>query len=284
MLNSSQRFAKDTAAVAAWDILREFNKVDYPIDPLALACKLGIVVWDRKLPITCNGVFMMHKDAGGFLINTRIRSEPRRNFTIAHELGHYILKHQMNHMILMDEPYVHELNNRKTKIPLVQEYQRCEQEANRFAVELLMPTPLFTADLSRETDVGFSVITALANKYRTSITSTARQYTSLCEHTCALVFSEGGRIKSFAYSEAFRMNWDCYVAVGRAIHENALASRLRRESYPVEYVGEVPLHYWSHPPKLLEGAVNMHFFDKNVIEHSRLVPGTDQIMTFLYLP
>ena len=58
MLNNRLQYAKDSPAAVAWGILRDFKIQDFPIDPRHIATKLGIVIWERELPGTCDGCLM----------------------------------------------------------------------------------------------------------------------------------------------------------------------------------------------------------------------------------
>lgn len=64
--------------------------------------------------------------------NNRIRSQGRINFTLAHEIGHIILKHHK------DFEVTETLQNNFTK----EEYKILENEANCFARNILAPAPL----------------------------------------------------------------------------------------------------------------------------------------------
>lgn len=284
MLSSRLRHAKGSPAAKAWGILRELRIQEFPIKPRQIAAELGIVVWERELPETCDGWLMQVGNACGILINERIRSEARRNFTIAHEIGHYLLDHdktrscsldeQLNFMVVEQECDTEEARLQK------QTYLLSEQRANRFAVELLMPSPIFLADLSLLQQFGLPAITKLASQYGTSLTSTAIHYTRLSHLTCAIVFSEEGVIRYFAYSNGFRENEDCYLVNGQSLHPDALASRCSKGSRVSEAMDDVPLNYWCQPKnhQLNEGT------DYRIIEHSRRIPRTKQVITFLHLP
>lgn len=69
-------------------------------------------------------------------VNTQINFKPRHNFTIAHELGHYFLKHELKDGSLICNRYGISENNSEDNDNL-------EQEANYFAANLLMPINLF---------------------------------------------------------------------------------------------------------------------------------------------
>ena len=69
-------------------------------------------------------------------INTKINYTPRHNFTIAHELGHYFLKHKLkNGSLICNRDQVSEESNEFNNL--------IEQEANYFASCFLMPRQMF---------------------------------------------------------------------------------------------------------------------------------------------
>ena len=279
MLNSRLRYAKGSPASKAWGILRDLSIQDFPIDPRQIAAELGIVLWERELPVTCDGILMQVGNAWGILVNARIRSKTRQNFTIAHEIGHYLLEREtarscslderLNAMMTTQEGGPEGQSERKA-------YLLSEQRANRFAVELLMPSPIFLIDASWQTQVGLPAITQLASQYGTSLTSTAIHYTRLSDLVCAIVFSEDGIIRYFAYSNGFGRNEDCFLVNGKPLHPDALASRITNRSRVNEFMDDVPLNYWCQ--QLNEETGN------RIIEHSRRIPRTNQVITFLHLP
>ena len=252
-------------AECARRLLRELNIQAIPIQPREIAQKLQIVVWERKMESQYDGCLMRVGDVWGILLNSLIQSQPRKNFTIAHELGHYHLDggQTKQHRCLRE-------NLRGFGFRPLD-----EQRANQFAVELLMPAPIFQADASEIPEVNLSAIDTLAAKYSTSLTSTAIRYIRLSQHVCALVLSENNRIKYFAYSKGFRRNCDCYLVKNKLLHPHALAGLLTRsKSQEIEdRKGEVPLSYWCSTNS-----------DRPLIEHSRRLPRMNQVISFLWLP
>jgi len=265
---SSVQLSSRTAlhpAECARRLLRELNVQAIPIQPRAIAEKLQIVVWEREMERRYDGCLMRVGEVWGILLNSLIQSQPRKNFTIAHELGHYHLDggQTKQHRCLRED------------LRGFGSHQLDEQRANQFAVELLMPAPIFQADANEIPEVGLSAIDALAAKYSTSLTSTAIRYIRLSQHVCAIVFSENGRIKYFAYSKGFRRNCDCYLVKDKPLHPHSLARLLtERKSKEIEDTkGEVPLSYWCSTHS-----------DGIIIEHSRRLPRMNQILSFLWLP
>ncbi|MYF57148.1 ImmA/IrrE family metallo-endopeptidase [Candidatus Poribacteria bacterium] len=284
MPNNRLHYAKDDPAAIAWDLLRDLKIQDFPIDPRRIATKLGIVVWERELPVSCDGCLMRVGNAWGILVNARIRSKTRRNFTIAHEIGHYLLERDTVHTSPLHQRFNAVMTDQNSRNKKGQTYLHSEQRANQFAVELLMPTPIFSVDSSSHTQVGLPAIAELAAQYGTSLTSTAIHYTRLSKLICAIVFSEEGIIRYFAYSEGFRKNKNCYLVNGQTLHPKALASRFANISYPTEFKDEVPLNYWCRPDQRKREKHSAESVDHKIIEHSRRIPSTKQIMSFLRIP
>lgn len=282
------RQAKGSPAAKAWGILRDLKVQDFPIEPKKIATALGIVVWERELPTTCDGCLMRVGDAWGILINERIRSESRRNFTIAHEIGHYMLERDTVDSCSMDERLnfmiAEQGEDTEQERSKKQAYLQSEQRANQFAVELLMPTPIFSADSSAHSQVGLPAISELASQYGTSLTSTGIHYTRLSELVCAIVFSEEGVIRYFAYSDGFRENRECYLVSGQPLHPKALASQFTKRTSIGELTGEVPLNYWCKPREHKINGRKSTSENYKIFEHSRHIPRTKQVITFLHLP
>ena len=288
MLNNHLRYAKGSPATKAWDILRDLKIQDFPIDPGQIATELGIVVWERELPLSCDGCLMRVGDTWGILINARIRSESRRNFTIAHEIGHYMLERDTVGACSLDERLnamiADQNEDSEQQHPKKQAYLKSERRANQFAAELLMPTPIFLVDSTSHSQVGLPAIAELAAQYGTSLTSTGIHYTRLSDLVCAIVFSDEGIIRYFAYSDGFRENRDCYLVSGKPLHPKALASQFNNRTGIGELTGEVPLNYWCRPDQRQAHSGQSARKNHKIFEHSRRIPYTKQVITFLHLP
>lgn len=81
----------------------------------------------------------------------------RQRFTIAHEIGHYILHKGWSFHVDEDFCINRDGSNNLAEI-----------QANRFAAELLMPADLLQADISRYHVIDDEVVGMLANKYKVS--------------------------------------------------------------------------------------------------------------------
>jgi hypothetical protein len=107
-------------------ILRRFQ-AHSPVDVTAVARELGLAVWELKtLPANISG--------SGFSVGINAR-EPytRKRFTVAHEIGHFLL-----HRSKLDAGiFLEDTMYRGTGMSSLE-----ETEANKFAADLLMPMPL----------------------------------------------------------------------------------------------------------------------------------------------
>lgn len=269
-------------AEGARQLLRELNVQDIPIHPRDIAEQLQIVVWEREMESQYDGCLMRVGNTWGILLNNLIQSQSRKNFTIAHELGHYYLESEEHERQISatDEKdgmaeFVPQHRCQREDLRGFDSHRVEEQRANQFAVELLMPAPIFRADAADLPKIGLMAIDILTAKYSTSLTSTAIRYTRLSPHVCAIVLSEQGQIKYFAYSEGFRQNSDCYLDTNKPIHPDSVASLLTKgESKEVkERQRQVPLSRWCSTQS-----------DQPLIEQSRRLPRMNQVLSFLWLP
>lgn len=103
------------------------------VDPCHIANHFKIeLVEDDSLSDDIIGEIACEKNTAKIKINPRNNHyEPRRNFTIAHEIGHYFL-----HLNDNCEGFV---DNKKTMNRTASFWDKKESEANDFAANLLMP-------------------------------------------------------------------------------------------------------------------------------------------------
>lgn len=86
----------------------------------------------------------------------------RRRFTIAHELGHFVLHKGIK--VHIDKGFRVNWRDDESSQAVSDE----EMEANRFAAEILMPIQFLTRDIEALRGVGQETVTLLARKYRVS--------------------------------------------------------------------------------------------------------------------
>ncbi len=168
---------------------------ELPVDPFQIAANHEIVV--QAKPDTAAGVSGMLVRCGdtfGILYATHIDSEGFQRFSVAHELGHYFLEGHPEHVL---KDGMHESRaGFVTGDPF-------ELEADHFAAGLLMPKKAFSREIGRNHD-GLFGLKALADRCKTSLTSTALRYADLTDCPAAVVVSTGQIIDYCFMSGALR--------------------------------------------------------------------------------
>jgi Zn-dependent peptidase ImmA (M78 family) len=145
--------------VKAREVLAKYWDGELPIDPSAIAKKMGIVV----TPVTCCGYSgkAFQEDDQAVIEYDRDEYSLRQRFTIAHELGHHVLGHTGNGHQFRDEASKFNLN-----VPIPEESQ-----ANKFAAELLAPEMAIKHLIFKEK---INSLTKLAEKF--SVSTVAMKY------------------------------------------------------------------------------------------------------------
>lgn len=176
----------------AVELLDEFGIEDVQdIDIRDLVYAKDIVY--REVPLENYDGRIVYGKRGKALItvNSNLNYEPRKRFTIAHELGHYILGHNRKEVAHDDQASM--------------EYYKSgnqETEANQFASELLMPTSIFLEYLEGER---FSpqLMHDLAGEFKTSVTSVVYKYLEYGSHPIVVFYSYNNKIKYWKKSRNF---------------------------------------------------------------------------------
>lgn len=117
-------------------LLKE-NKITQPqVDVDALAMKCGLTVAYVDVAGKLSG--QLYPDLREAVINTRDRSRARQRFTLAHELGHWQLRHHLLSELPEDTVgFAGAFEDEGS----FEGRSAVEIEANTFAAELLMPSP-----------------------------------------------------------------------------------------------------------------------------------------------
>jgi Zn-dependent peptidase ImmA (M78 family) len=142
-------------------LLRDSRIVRPPVPVEAIAEKLGLKVRYAPLEGDLSGA-LVREDGQAYIGVNSLHHLNRRRFTIAHELGHYVL-HKGIKLHVDTDFRVNWRDNESSKA-----INPDEIEANRFAAELLMPTDFLVKDIDALKDVNQSTIDSLAKRYRVS--------------------------------------------------------------------------------------------------------------------
>jgi Zn-dependent peptidase ImmA (M78 family) len=204
-----------------------------------IAEAIGIEVLYRPAE-SFDGALLRIRDAqrGYIVINSRIREESRRRFTLAHEIGHFVLPGQQE----VSAPC------KQQKIENWEEdLYRPELEANRFAAEILMPRGIVAEFCQSEPSL--ESIRSIAQLCGTSLTASAVRLITLTPHRAAVVWSQDQKILWSKLSEGF-VRW---IRKGE-VRENSFAAQCYRKQCVPDQLAPVPASAWLHEKGLREGA------------------------------
>ena len=181
----------------ALSILNDFG-IDNPseIDILDIVGALDIPIKFSSLS-GCDGRIIHGKGKSLIAINETIAFETRKRFTIAHELGHYLM-HRNDPISHTDNMGSLSWFNDKSKQKMaIQEY-----EANTFASELLLPTAIFTKEIE---DYYFSpeLIREVSDKYKLSRSSVIHRFVENGNHPVCVFYTRNNKVHYWRRSNDF---------------------------------------------------------------------------------
>lgn len=170
------RFPIDVEAIA-----RDYSRQVFPDAPITM-------VGGLNLSKGVEGMLMPRRDGSGewgIIYNESIRSQGRRNFTLAHELGHYLL-HRFAHPggIQCSGRNMGDWNAARSMI---------EAEANTFASYLLMPLDDFRTQIKGRV-IDIDVMTEISDRYAVSLTAAILKWLTITDKRAMLVVSKEGFI------------------------------------------------------------------------------------------
>ena len=153
------------------------------IEVAAVATRLGITLSLYDFGNDVSGVLVRDGDKTTIGYATQTGSE-RQRFTVAHELGHYILDHQRKG-VFVDTPEKYFTLFRDAKSATGEDVQ--EREANAFAAALLMPrellieaaTDLYNLGATITRDEDFDLVARLAKRFYVSKLAMSIRLTNL---------------------------------------------------------------------------------------------------------
>jgi Zn-dependent peptidase ImmA (M78 family) len=117
-----------------------------PVDVAAVAAQLGLRVVRQHLGDDISGL-LIRTSTGAQICVEESHAEVRRRFTIAHEIGHHVLRHQFEagaHVHIDRGNYISQRGVRASE-----GVDPKEIEANQFAACLLMPTRILRTEVER---------------------------------------------------------------------------------------------------------------------------------------
>lgn len=191
--------ANSPSAKARW-VLEAMGINDVPalyFDDIARQEKIKVKRCSLPSEKDLSGMLIYRGEMKGILINTYIENIGRQNFTFAHELGHYFLKHKPPYVLEGESSF--RCSNQDMEV--ADNYSSIEAEANQFAVELLMPELLFKPLLAG-TVFDFTLMSSLANQFYVSKHACGNRILDFMKEPYILICSKGTSITAIKCSNA----------------------------------------------------------------------------------
>lgn len=181
MLNTVYGSSPERFPVNVPQLAREYSSQKYPDDPITLVKSTTLPGFDGALYRAPSG-----KKGWGIIYNDAISSTGRINFTLGHEFGHYLL-HRLAYPDGME-------CGDQDMVRWDSEYAQVEQQANEFAVGLLMPLDDFRKQIDAKGKPSLDDIGACASRYDVSLIAATLRWLQYTERRSVLVVSRDGYI------------------------------------------------------------------------------------------
>jgi hypothetical protein len=195
-------------------VAREYSLQRFPDEPIALVRGEALPGFDGALYRAPAG-----KKGWGIFYNSAIKSAGRVNFTLAHELGHYLL-HRLAYPdgIRCGEQDVVRWDSA---------YGQVEHQANIFAASVLMPLDDYRKLIAPRAKITLEMVSAAADRYRVSLVAAILRWLGYTERRAILVVSRDGFILWSRSSEPALKSGAFFRTSGRtvAVPQAALAAR-----------------------------------------------------------
>jgi hypothetical protein len=233
-----------------------------PIDAIAIAGKLQLNV--NVLEVEgFDGALIRARGTpfAEIVVRSSIKEQGRRNFTIAHELGHFILPNHDSDDVVCTPA---EVNDWSTSA------RDREREANEFAAELLMPADVVGRAIG-PLDPSFDAIQKIGDICNSSLSASAWRFCDLTGHRCAMVWSSGGHLIWERRSPEFRFR---VSRQGISEHGTFAYDCLKGKSVP-KSPQPVDAAYWIDSPNLQR--------DTKIWEQSKALPSYNAVFTLLWI-
>lgn len=175
-------------------LLEEVGFSSLPIIPRKICEQLEIEYLEKPLK-KFDGILVIDALQGMICVNSSINENGRKNFTGAHELGHYCMDGLDSNQFYCPRNAIGSASSNNSPMEL---------RANEFAAELLMPRSLYQ-DIVDSHEPGWDGIKILSGMSETSDLATMIRYLDLTDEKCAMLVCENGKIAWFRKSKTFNL-------------------------------------------------------------------------------
>lgn len=179
-------------------IFGQLEKIEAPVPVNQIAHALGIVAIKAQAFDGFEGMLLTDavRSSGSILANTRYGTR-RARFTIAHELGHFLME---RHQLSGAGAFICNAQDMREK-NIGNLHVRQEAEANEFAINLLAPFSLVDLLLSQEPDLKDAQ--RLRDHLNVSLEACVRRMINRRDECLAAVWSQNGQVRYSVKSDGF---------------------------------------------------------------------------------
>lgn len=178
--------------------------IPMPLREIALA--LGIDEIQERPTMTFEGMLVATPDkARGTIVLREGLLRGRRNFTLGHEIGHFVNPYHKSPAdgFVCDASAMRVRRAGGKAWDQRSPYERMEIEANEFSVALMVPAPEFRKARDNLSGCDLLHIEPLANLFGTSKEVMARIYVDTAPEKIGVLTSHNGRLRSFLLPTTF---------------------------------------------------------------------------------
>ena len=144
-------------------------------------------------------------------IDNKITGHGRKNFTLAHEMGHYFNEREIRNSAFYKCSSLDIFSFKSPKL--------YENDANEFAASMLMYKPWFSGFI-RKKKINFDLLKEAASEFNVSLTAAAIRYTEIGTFPAAVILSSEGKVDWSCCSEYFPFKW---IPRGYKVREESAA-------------------------------------------------------------
>lgn len=237
-------------------------RVTGPADASAIANQLQLEVNEMDVN-GFDGALVRAKGTpfGAIVLRDSIRESGRKNFTVAHEIGHFVLPGHENTEAVCTSDEVANWSDAAKEL---------EREANEFAAELLMPE-VAVQQIIGKSDPSLTVIQQIASSCDVSLSAAAWRYCQLTGHRCAIVWSGPKRSSWCKRSQDFRFG----VSLAGATRQGTFANDCLAGREVPDRPQQVSASLWLESHNVSNDAL--------IWEQSKALPTYSSALTLLWI-
>lgn len=209
----------------------------------------GALIRAREIPL------------GTIAIRQSIREAGRKNFTLAHEIAHFLLPdHDLTELVCT-----------KSDIGNWGDWSReLEREADEFAAELLLPASA-VQPIVESAPPSLQVIEKIAQRFHTSLSAAAWRYCDLSKQSCAIVWATNDRIDWSKRSRHFGFP----LQKGAPLQQGTFALQCFAGTPGPSRPQELPARLWISATGFPE--------DAPIWEESKALPAYNSVISLLWI-